>query len=214
VTLLAPRRPRLAIAGGLLSALTATLAATGALRSIDQYAVDHLMPWLQLRHHPLVTLGSLTVPSLHPPAANTALELWMYPAALVPSLILVLVAASRLARTDAFTWCALWCAGNAVELAGKLSLRKPALYHRTFHVSVFDTSLPSGHTIRAFIVAGAVTAAWRSGRLAYVWAATVPIALVITGAHTPSDVVAGACVAVALSAWADSSNRAIVRAPH
>jgi membrane-associated phospholipid phosphatase len=191
VTRLVPRRPRLALAGGLLAALAATLASTGALRSVDQYAVDHLMPWLQLRHHPFVTFGSLTVPSLE-----------TYPAALVPSLVLVLVAASRRARADAIAWCALWCAGNAVELAGKLALRKPALYHHTFHVSAFDTSLPSGHTIRAIIVAGAVAAAWRSGRVAYVWAAAVPIALVVTGAHAPTDVVAGAFVAVALIAWA------------
>jgi membrane-associated phospholipid phosphatase len=202
VTRLVPRRPRLALAGGLLAALAVTLASTGALRSVDQYAVDHLMPWLQLRHHPFVTFGSLTVPSLEPPAPNTALELWTYPAALVPSLVLVLVAASRQARADAIAWCALWCAGNAVELAGKLALRKPALYHHTFHVSAFDTSLPSGHTIRAIIVAGAVAAAWRSGRVAYVWAAAVPIALVVTGAHAPTDVVAGAFVAVALIAWA------------
>jgi membrane-associated phospholipid phosphatase len=202
VTLLEPRRPRLALAGGLLAALAATLASTGALRGVDQYAVDHLMPWLQVRHHPFVTFRSLTVPSLEPPAANTALELWTYPAALVPSLILVLVAASRLARAHAIAWCTLWCAGNAVELAGKLTLRKPALHHHTLHASAFDTSLPSGHTIRAIIVAGAVAAAWRSGRPTYVWAATVPIALVVIGAHTPTDVVAGVCVAVALTAWA------------
>ena len=96
--------------------------------------------------------------------------------------------------------------GNAVELAGKLTLRKPALYHHHFHVTAFDTSLPSGHTIRAFIVAGAVAAAWRSGRTAYVWAATVPIALVVTGAHTPTDVVAGVCVAVALRLGAERSS--------
>ena len=160
------------------------------------------MPWLEVRHRPFVTIGSLTLPSLDAPAAHAALELWTYPAALVPSLVLVLVAASRLARADAIVWCALWCAGNAVELAGKLTLHKPALYHHHVHVSAFDTSLPSGHTIRALIVAGAVAAAWRSGRAAYVWAATVPFALVATGAHTPTDVVTGILIAVALAGWA------------
>jgi membrane-associated phospholipid phosphatase len=208
VTLLAPRRPRLAVAGALLTALTATLAATGVLRRVDQYAVDHLMPWLQVRHHPFVTFGALTVPSLEPPAARTALELWTYPAAFLPSLLIVLVAAWRLARPDAITWCALWFAGNAIELAGKLSLRKPDLYHHTFHVAAFDTSLPSGHTIRALIVAGAVASAWRSGRLAFVWAATVPVALVLEGAHAPSDVVTGAFVVMTLAAWAPNLRRA------
>lgn len=202
MTLLAPRRPRLAIAGGLLTALTATLAATGVLRPIDQYAVDHLMPWLQVRHQPLVTFGGLTVPSFDPPAANTALELWTYPAAVLPSLLIVLVAALRLTRRDALTWCVLWCAGNGIELAGKLGLHKPDLYHHTFHVAAFDTSLPSGHTIRALVIAGAVASAWRAGRLAFLWAATVPFALVVQGAHAPTDVVTGAFVVLTLAAWA------------
>ena len=202
MTLPAPRRPRVAIAGGLLTALLATLAATGVLRSVDQYAVDHLMPWLQVRPHHLVTFAALTVPSLHPPAANTALELWTYPAAVLPSLLIVLVAARRLSRADAVVWCALWCAGNAVEVAGKLLLRKPDLYHHAIHVASFDTSLPSGHTIRAFVLAGAVASAWRSGRLALVWAASVPFALVVSAAHTPSDVAAGVCVVLTLAAWA------------
>jgi membrane-associated phospholipid phosphatase len=202
VTCIAPRRPRLAIAGGLSAGLTATLTATGALGPVDKFAVSHLMPWLEVRHHPFVTISSLTLPRLRPPAANVALELWTYPAAVAPSLVLVVVAASRLARADALLWCAMWCAGNVVELAGKLTLHKPALYHNHVHVSAFDTSLPSGHTIRSLIVAGAVAAAWRSGRAAYVWAATVPVALVATGAHTPTDVVTGALVGMALAGWA------------
>lgn len=208
MTLLAPRRPRLAIAGGILAALVAILSATGVLRGVDQYAVDHLMPWLQVRHHPFVTFGALTVPSIDPPAANIALKLWTYPAAVLPSLLIVVAAASRLARADGIRWCALWCAGNAIELAGKLSLRKPDLYHHTFHVAAFDTSLPSGHTIRAFVLAGAVAGAWRSGRLALAWAATVPPALVVSGAHTPSDVVTGVFVALTLAAWAPNVRRA------
>jgi membrane-associated phospholipid phosphatase len=202
VTLLAPRRPRLAVAGGLLITLTATLAAAGALRRVDQYAVDHWMPWLQVRHHPFVTIAGLTIPSLDPPAANTALELWTYPAALLPSLLIVLLAASRLARRDGLTWCALWVAGNAIELAGKLTLHKPDLFHHTFHVVAFDTSLPSGHTIRALILAGAVASAWGWGRLAFIWAATVPAALVVDNAHAPSDVVTGVFVVLMLAAWA------------
>lgn len=202
MTLLAPRRPRLAIAGGLSTALVATLAATGALRRVDQYAVGHLMPWLEVRHHAFVTFGALTVPSIDPPVGHIALQLWTYPAAVLPSLLIVLVAGRRLAQADALAWCALWCAGNAIELAGKLTLRKPDLYHHSEHVSTFDTSLPSGHTIRAFILAGAVATAWRSGRLAFVWAVTVPFALVVSGAHTPSDVVTGTFVAMTVAAWA------------
>jgi membrane-associated phospholipid phosphatase len=201
VTRLAPCRPRLAIAGGILAALVAVLATTGVLHSIDQHAVDHWMPWLHARHQPLVTLRALTLPSFDPPAGNVALDLWTYPATVLPSLLIVLVAASRLACRDAFVWCALWCAGNGVEVAGKLTLRKPDLYRHSVHASTFDTSLPSGHTIRSLVLAGAVAAAWRSGRVALVWAATVPFALVVSGAHTPSDVVAGVFVAMMLAGW-------------
>ena len=202
MTPLAPRRPRLAIAGGLLTALTATLSATGVLHGVDQYAVEHLMPWLQVRHHPLVTFGGLTIPNVDPPADHIAIELWKYPAAVFPSLLIVLAAARRLGRPAGLVWCALWCAGNAIELAGKLSLRKPDLFHHTYHVSAFDTSLPSGHTIRALILAGAVAAAWRSGWLAFAWATTIPFALVVSGAHVPSDVATGTFVAMTLAAWA------------
>ena len=202
MTLPAPRRPRLAIAGGFLTVLTATLATTGVLHGVDQYAVDHLMPWLRVRHEPLLTLGGLILPHLRSPAANKALELWTYPAAVLPSLLIVLVAVSRLVRVDAVAWCAVWCAGNAIEVAGKLTLEKPDLHHHSVHVTAFDTSLPSGHTIRALILAGVVTTAWRSGRWALVWAATVPFALVVSSAHTPSDVVAGVFVAMTLAAWA------------
>ena len=191
-----------------MTALTATLAATGAIAVADKYAVAHLMPWLVVRHHAFFTIGSLTVPSLHGPAANAALELWTYPAALAPSLVLLLVAASRLAKADAIVWCASWAAGNAAEVVGKLTLRKPALYHNHVHVTAFDTSLPSGHTIRSLVVAGAVAAAWRSGYAAYAWAATVPFALVATGAHTPTDVVTGVFVALTLAGWAPNVRRA------
>jgi membrane-associated phospholipid phosphatase len=182
--------------------LVATLAATGMLRSLDQYAVDHWMPWVHPGPHRLITVAALTVPSFHPPAGKVALELWTYPAAVLPSLLVVLFAAGRLAHREGFVWPALWCAGNAIELAGKLSLHKPALHHHGLHVAVFDTSLPSGHTIRSFVLAGAAASAWRSGRLAFVWAATVPFALVVLGAHTPSDVLTGVFVAVMLAAWA------------
>lgn len=85
MTRIAPRRPRLALAGGLLTALTATLAATGGLATVDKFAVAHLMPWLVVRHHPFVTIRSLTLPSVESSAANSALGLWTYPAAVAPS---------------------------------------------------------------------------------------------------------------------------------
>jgi membrane-associated phospholipid phosphatase len=70
------------------------------------------------------------------------------------------------------------------------------------HVYGFDQSLPSGHTIRSLLVAGAIACAWHWGRLALVWAAGVPFALVVLGHHTPTDVAAGVFVVLFLAAWA------------
>lgn len=203
---LAPRRPRVALAGAALFVATAALVAAGALTWLDQYAVTHLMPWLRPRHHPLVTISSLTLPAVHGSVAQVLVDLWTYPAAFLPSALLVLAGAWRLrarGRMDAaLAWCALWIAGNAVELAGKLAVERPPLHRGGVHVSGFDHSLPSGHTIRSLVVAGALAWAWRRGRLAFVWAAGVPFALVALGHHTPTDVVAGVFVGAILAGWA------------
>jgi membrane-associated phospholipid phosphatase len=203
---LAPRRPWAALAGAALFAGTAALVSAGAFTWLDQYAVDHLMPWLRPRPHPFVTISSLTLPGAHGSGARVLIDLWTYPAAFVPSGLLVLASAWRLrahgSPDAAVTWCALWVAGNAIELAGKLGLERPGLEGHGLHVSGFDQSLPSGHTIRSLVVAGALACAWRHGRLAFLWAAGIPFALVVLGHHTPTDVVAGGFVVLFLAGWA------------
>ena len=205
---LTPRRPRVALAGAALFAATAALVAAGAFTWLDQYAVSHLMPWLRPRHHPSVTLASLTLPAVRGPLGRALLDVWTYPAAFVPSGLLVLSCAWRLRARGhldaAIAWCALWVAGNAVELAGKLLVERPALHHDGVHVVGFDHSLPSGHTIRSLVVAGAFTWVWRRGPLAFAWAAGVFAALVALGHHTPTDVAAGVFVAIVLWGWAPS----------
>lgn len=203
---LVPRRPWVALAGAALFAATAALVSAGAFTRLDQYAVDHLMPWWRLENHPFVTIAALTLPGLNGSVARVVVDLWTYPGALVPSALLLLASAWRLrarGRLDAaITWCVLWLAGNAVELAGKLWLQRPDLERHGMHVYGFDQSLPSGHTIRSLLVAGAIACAWHWGRLALVWAAGVPFALVVLGHHTPTDVAAGVFVVLFLAAWA------------
>lgn len=201
----APSRPRFVLVGAALFAATAALVASGVLTGLDQYAVSHLMPWLRPRHQPFVTLSSLTLPGVDGPVVRALLDLWTYPAAFVPSGLLVLAVAWRLRSAGeiraAITWCVLWVAGNAIELAGKLGIDRPPLYRHGVHVSGFDHSLPSGHTIRSLLVAATLAYTWRGGRLAFLWAAGVLGALVVLGHHTPTDVAAGAFVALFLAGW-------------
>jgi membrane-associated phospholipid phosphatase len=204
VTGLAPSRPSVAAVGIAGFLATAVLVATGALDHVDRYAVSHLMPWLDPRRSGGVSIHSLILPRLTGSTAERLAALWTYPAAVVPSLVLVAVAARLELRLRALAWPALWLAGNAVELAGKLVVERPALYDRGIHVTALDSSLPSGHTIRAFVVAGALAAARRGGRAAFAWAAGVPFALVALGDHTPTDIVAALFVVVALAGWAPS----------
>ena len=200
--MLAPSRPRLAVAGAALAIATAILVAAGTLTRVDQFAVSHLMPWVEPGRAQPLTIGSLTLPTLDGPLPRALLDLWTYPAALVPSLVVVLVCAARSARPVGAAWCALWLAGNAIELLGKSTVSRPALYAAQARVGSFDASLPSGHTIRALVVAAAVAATWRHGRYAVLWAAGGLPALVVLGAHVPTDVAAGLFVALALAGWA------------
>jgi membrane-associated phospholipid phosphatase len=178
--------------------VTAALVAAGVFHGADQYAVSHWMPWSHPRRHRLLALRGLFLPATSGSVARRALEVWIYPASVFVSGVIV---AWIGLRTRSLVWPALWIAGNAIELAGKLIVRRPALFHDGLHVVAFDHSLPSGHTIRAFVLAGALAWTWRRGRLAFVWAVTVPVVLVLLGAHAPLDVVAGAFVAAALLSW-------------
>lgn len=195
-----PRSPRLAVAGALLFVVTALLAAAGAFTRIDDFALAHLAPWLNPHAHSSITLATLTLPATGGSLGKQLVDLWIYPASVLPSLVIVVACAWR----EGLRWLALWVAGNAVEVIGKLVVSRPALRAHGLHATGFDHSLPSGHTIRAFLVAAALTAAWRHGRWAWLWAITVPAALVALGHHVPSDTVAGVFVVLALAGWFDS----------
>lgn len=190
-------RRRLAVVFALLFVALAILVELGEFTWLDQYAVDHWMPWIQPKPHPLVTIGALLVPGTKSGTLGTIVDLWTYPAAVVPSgIVIAIVLYAR--RRRALVWAALWVAANVVELAGKLIVARPHLYYHGLHVTGFDHSLPSGHTLRSLVVATALAATWKQGRAALAWAATIPFALVALGDHTPTDVVAGVLAFVAL----------------
>jgi membrane-associated phospholipid phosphatase len=192
-----------------LFALLAALDVAGAFTSVDQFAVTHLMPPLTPGSQGPVSVGGLYTPvGAGAPWWTVILDLWTYPCSvLVSGLVLAVVTflAFRRGRlTAALAVDAAWVLGNAVELLGKETLRRPALYALSpqgvrFHAVAFDGSFPSGHMIRGIVVVAAlllVAPRWRTPLLA--WIAFVGAALVLAADHTPSDVVAGIVVGLAL----------------
>ena len=167
------------------------------------------MPWLSPVAHPQ-TIVSIMLPFNGPmPSAEIPLKLWTYPAsvpvsALVLSLCCVLLW-RRGRHAAAAAWAAAWVVANAVEVLGKSVLHRPALHMLWHgghaHVVGFDDSFPSGHTLRALLVAVVVGVVWRRARsAAAAWAVVTLALLVVTNAHTPSDVLGGVLLAGALAA--------------
>lgn len=171
-------------------ATLAVLVAAGALTGIDQWGVDHLMPSAGFRHGRAGWLEA-AVPLLHQrwesPLAIAANVVTLPGAALVS--LAIVVAASRVVG---FGLLAAWAAGSAVELVCKHVLVRPALYDGTFHITAFDSSFPSGHALRAVLVACAVAGVWRRARRpAVVWVVASVVLLQLAGWHTPTDLAGG-----------------------
>jgi membrane-associated phospholipid phosphatase len=177
--------------GALLAAafaLLAVLVAAGAFTHLDQWAIDHLMPGAKFRPHerPPGILESL-VPlygSHWHGGWGIAVNLVTLPGAFLVSFLIVLACSRTLAVA--------LLAAVFVEVLCKEVLERPALHSGAVHIVAFDTSFPSGHTLRAVIVAAAVALAWPRLRvLALAWLVAVLLLLELTGWHTPTDIVGG-----------------------
>jgi len=171
-------------------ATLAVLVAAGAFTHVDQWSVDHLMPSATFRHARSGWLEAV-VPLLHQrfgsPLAIVTNVVTLPAAALVS--LAILAAATRAVGVGLL---AAWAAGSAVELVCKHVLVRPALHDGAFHVAAFDSSFPSGHALRAVLVAGAVASIWPRARLlAVAWVAASVVLLLLAGWHTPTDLVGG-----------------------
>jgi membrane-associated phospholipid phosphatase len=206
----APVRGRaLAAVGALLFAAVAVvvgaLVHTGRFQHFDQYSVSHLMPWLEPVHHS--SAFKFALPEHRDAGWGTVVGLVIYPASIPISVAIVALCALLLVRrgrsTAAFSVCIAFVWGMVIALIGKATIERPETLHQTSwgkhgYTHGFDQSLPSGHTIRAILVAMAISQVARTGKLAYLWALAVPPALVAIGDHTPTDVIAGLGVGFAL----------------
>ena len=182
--------PRGAVVLAVAYATLAVLVAAGAFTGVDQWAVEHLMPSASF-HRGRPGWLEAAVPLLHQrfdsPLAVAA-DIVTLPAAALVSLAIV-VAAWRVAGLGLV---AAWAAGSAVELLCKHVLVRPAVYDGTFHVAAFDSSFPSGHALRAVLVAYAVARLWpRARRVAIIWVVASVVLLLRAGWHTPTDLVGG-----------------------
>jgi membrane-associated phospholipid phosphatase len=175
---------------------------TGALTGIDNWAIDHVSPAL----NPYSDVGVVTASGLWQPFSLDAawwdkiVEVYMYPASFLVSALLVAVACTMLLRrgqrVPALVWAGAWCAANGVELVGKLGLTRPGVHWsngaRPVHILTFDNSYPSGHSARGVVVAATLAYVFPRLRVALAaWVVLVPAALVVSGAHTLTDVVGG-----------------------
>jgi membrane-associated phospholipid phosphatase len=215
----APSRRQWAMVAALATALVvvAVLVVEGALTGVDQFSVDHLMPWLdpsEKRHNS--SAGYWRPFSLHISLGNKLLDSLTYPCSLLISGLVVLVVGHVLwrrgHRVAAFLPIAAWVIGNGVEWIGKHTLVRPALYGTAggvrIHVGSFDDSFPSGHMIRGLIVAYAVVLLWRRvWPWAALWAVLVGPALVLVSAHTVTDVVGGALIGLILIVLMEAAAR-------
>ena len=173
-------------------AALAGLVAAGSANGVDRWAIDHAMPGAHFGAHKQ-TIAEALVPLLHVRwngALHILAELVTLPAAFLPSLLLVAVVVWR---TKTYAWALLWIAGNVVEELCKATLTRPALFHHGLHIAAFDNSYPSGHTIRAVLLAVMIP-------VARPWAVAAIVLLDVGGFHVPSDIAGGLLLALALLA--------------
>jgi len=206
LTAAAPPPRRIALLGGLAGSLVvlSALVQSGALKTVDQFSADHLMPWLVPGNSSGVTAEGFYRPfPLHSPNTIKLLDAWTYPCAVVVSLLIVIAAGAVLWRrrgpAAGLAPVAAWVLANAIEVFGKGVLTKPDVFGtaagQRVHVVPFDDSFPSGHMTRGIVVAWTLALVWRrAARWLALWAALVGPALVFSSAHTITDVVGGALV--------------------
>ena len=207
-----------------LFTLLAVLVAAGAFTWLDQWAVDHLMPGLDRGAGSrgggvigTIGISEALLPDFKAPRhGDEAVAALTYAVVVLASALpSVLIAGGSLAmlarrgqRALAATLGIAFVAANLAEAVSKLSLVRPGLHTvgpagALPRILPFDQSYPSGHALRAALIAACVCAVWRRARGPLVaWALAVPAMLVVGGWHTPTDVVGGTLLAVAFTAAA------------
>ena len=165
-------------------ATLAVLVCAGAFTRFDQWGVDHLMPGADFRER------QADVRRQPRAAARRALghlarrrREHRHAAGVVSH------SRSRSSRGARGCSRVALLAAVAVEVVCKELIERPALYDGAFHISAFDSSFPSGHTLRTVLVAAAVWPLLRGWAVA--WAVASIVLLQLAGWHTPTDILGG-----------------------
>ena len=194
------------VAAFLALAVLGALVSAGALKSIDTYAVHHLMPFgTGLSDNHTTLFSRLVAYSGDRFRAGTALRV---PASLLPSAVLVTIFSAFLWRAGrrrlALFWLAALFLVDVAEWAGKHVIAKPQMtivYHGVVTPVGFTHTYPSGHAARAAIVAAAAASVWRRlWPLFALWFVAVVVTAELDANHTPSDLLGGIFLAAGLIA--------------
>jgi membrane-associated phospholipid phosphatase len=189
---------------GALAAAFATLAvlvATGAVSAIDQWSIDHLMSSLG---DDTMTRTEAVVPLLgatwHTPLDVVANLVTLPAQAIVGSAVVAgccIALARRRQMRAALAWGAVWLAANAVEVLCKAVLDRPLLHEGGDLVYGFQSSWPSGHSLRSVFIAMLAASIWpRATWWVAAWAAAVLVLLEVDGFHVPTDIAGGLLLAL------------------
>jgi membrane-associated phospholipid phosphatase len=177
----------------------------GGFSWLDERALHDWMPGLDPSLTSTSTVTGSLFPFIHPirdhrPGLDIANDLVTLPGYALVSVVLVglgcAVLLHRGQTRGAVAWLIVFGAANVVEVASKATLVRPALHASTaageVHFAPFDSSFPSGHALRCFLVGALLVRLWsRSWPAVAVWLVAVGAVLVAAGVHTPSDVLGG-----------------------
>ncbi len=107
---------------------------------------------------------------------------------------------------EALAWPLAYAAAIAVEIVSKVLIQqhRSGVWHG-FGLT-FDSSFPSGHMLRAILVAGAVAALVpRLRPLLVLWCGVVAACMLVTGFHLPTDIAGGFLAGMALLTAAEAA---------
>jgi membrane-associated phospholipid phosphatase len=161
----------------------------GALHSIDHYAY---------RQQPI---------------QHSNWQSWTDPAEIPFAALILLAALIKMRQRPRLValWIAAFGASLVIEVIGKALVERPFAATNTFlGTSIVQGSFPSGHTMRAIVVAGAVGTAWPRLRWpAIAWAAFTAVMVEVSGMHSPSEVIGGILggLAIVTAVWASGGTQ-------